>query len=95
MTLEIRAEVSEVDKELSISGVPGFRVRRINTGMRVKSGETIALISEYRNEQNGDKESSELVFFLTPRVLENGPDFKLFREPTALKKAHSEPSKKR
>ena len=59
---------------------------------RVKPGETIALISDYRNEKNGDKESSELVFLLTPRFLEkglelNGPEFKLSREAAALKKS--------
>ena len=101
MTLEIRAEFSEVDKERSsVTGVPGFRSRRINTGMRVKFGESIALIVDNRNEKNGDKESSELVFLLTPRLVEsgiefNGPEFKLSREAAALKKAHSESSKKR
>ena len=49
LTLEIRAEVSEVAPELEFgSGVPGFRVRRVNTGVRMKAGHTLALAGDYR-----------------------------------------------
>ena len=110
MTLEIRAEVSEIAKDLSSDGVPGFRVRRVNTGIRLKPGETIALMGDYKSPQaggesskkqiHGDKESTELVILVTPRLIEKGsefltqdftkgPEFKLSREAAALKKESS------
>ena len=71
MTLEIVAEVSEVAKELSMNdGIPGFRVRRINTGVRLKPKQSIAMIGDYRNKEKGDKESTELVFLMTPRFID-------------------------
>lgn len=49
MTLEVRAEVSEVANDLSGStDVPGFRVRRVNTGVKMKAGHTLALAGDYR-----------------------------------------------
>jgi len=49
MTLEVRAEVSEVANDLSgQTGVPGFRVRRVNTGVKMKAGHTLALAGDYR-----------------------------------------------
>ena len=110
LTLEIRAEVSEIAKDLSSDGVPGFRVRRVNTGIRLKPGETVALMGDYKAPQaggesskkqiHGDKESTELVILLTPRLIEKGsefltqdftkgPEFKLSREAAALKKESS------
>ena len=51
MTLEVRAEVSEVDNTLANNeGVPGFRVRRVNTGVRMRAGHTLALAGDYREE---------------------------------------------
>lgn len=51
MTLEVRAEVSEVANDLSgETGVPGFRVRRVNTGVRMRAGHTLALAGDYREE---------------------------------------------
>ena len=56
MTLEIRAEVSEVDNSLSFgSGVPGFRVRRVNTGVRMKEGHTLALAGDYQESTESEK----------------------------------------
>ena len=56
VTLEVRAEVSEVDNALSFgAGVPGFRVRRVNTGVRMKSGHTLALAGDYREEIETEK----------------------------------------
>lgn len=56
VTLEVRAEVSEVDNSLSFgSGVPGFRVRRVNTGVRMKAGHTLALAGDYREEIETEK----------------------------------------
>ncbi len=50
--LEIRAEVSEVANDLSNgSGVPGFRVRRVNTAVAMSAGHTLALAGDYREEE--------------------------------------------
>ncbi|MFM7116205.1 MAG: pilus assembly protein N-terminal domain-containing protein [Planctomycetota bacterium] len=47
LTLEVRAEVSEIATELSTStGVPGFRVRRVNTGVPMRAGQTVALAGD-------------------------------------------------
>jgi len=52
MRLELRAEVSEVANDLSSgTGVPGFRVRRINTAVEMSAGNTLALAGDYREEQ--------------------------------------------
>jgi pilus assembly protein CpaC len=51
LTLEVRAEVSEIANDLSgDSGVPGFRVRRVNTGVKMKAGHTLALAGDYREK---------------------------------------------
>ena len=56
LTLEVRAEVSEVDNSLSFgSGVPGFRVRRVNTGVRMKAGHTLALAGDYQEATESEK----------------------------------------
>ena len=49
MTLQVRAEVSEVDPTIgTATGVPGFSVRRVNTGVKMKAGHTLALAGDYR-----------------------------------------------
>ena len=51
LTLEVRAEVSELASDLAgEDGSPGFRVRRVNTGVRMKAGHTLALAGDYREE---------------------------------------------
>jgi pilus assembly protein CpaC len=51
LTLEVRAEVSEIAPDLSgATGVPGFRVRRVNTGVKMKAGHTLALAGDYRQD---------------------------------------------
>ena len=56
LTLEVRAEVSEVDNSLSFgAGVPGFRVRRVNTGVRMKAGHTLALAGDYQESTETEK----------------------------------------
>ena len=109
MTLEIRAEVTEIAKDLSTSdGVPGFRVRRLNTGMRMKPKQTIAMIGDYRSGEKGDKDSTELVFLMTPRFIDakekpavdveqfsKGPEFKLHREAAAQEESSNESDKRR
>ncbi len=47
--LEIRAEVSEPSNDLGTAdGTPGFRVRRVNTGVEMKMGHTLALAGDYK-----------------------------------------------
>ncbi len=49
--LEVRAEISEPSADLSNnSGVSGFRVRRVNTGVDMKIGHTLALAGDIREE---------------------------------------------
>jgi pilus assembly protein CpaC len=56
MTLEVRAEVSEVANDLGgATGVPGFRVRRVNTGVKMKAGHTLALAGDYRELTRTEK----------------------------------------
>jgi beta-lactamase regulating signal transducer with metallopeptidase domain/Flp pilus assembly secretin CpaC len=96
MTLEILAEVSEVCEDLADStGVPGFRVRRINTGLRLNTGDSIALVGDYKHGKNNDAESTELVFLLTPRTIELGPEFKLTRKSVDSNKEPREKTKRR
>ena len=56
LTLEVRAEVSEVAEDLASSdGTPGFRVRRVNTGVKMKAGHTLALAGDYREDHSATK----------------------------------------
>lgn len=56
LTLEVRAEVSEVANDLaSTDGTPGFRVRRVNTGVKMKAGHTLALAGDYREDHTATK----------------------------------------
>ena len=56
LTLEVRAEVSDVDNSLAFgTGVPGFRVRRVNTGVRMKAGHTLALAGDYQESSETEK----------------------------------------
>jgi pilus assembly protein CpaC len=49
--LEVRAEVSEPSQDLANdTGVSGFRVRRVNTGVDMKIGHTLALAGDIREE---------------------------------------------
>lgn len=55
LTLEVRAEVSEIANELAgDTGVPGFRVRRVNTGVKMKAGHTLALAGDYREASQSE-----------------------------------------
>ncbi len=74
VTLEIRAEVSEVAPELAgDTGVPGFRVRRVNTGVRMKAGHTLALAGDY-------KESASAVQRGIPKLMDSSIWGPLFRQ---------------
>jgi len=53
--LEVRAEVSEPDSTLANNqGVAGFRVRRVNTGVDMKIGHTLALAGDIREETEAE-----------------------------------------
>ena len=70
-TLQLKAQVSEIDPDApNEPGIPHFRVRRISTGVMMELGQTLALISEYRTKGEADKEDTELVFFIKPRIVE-------------------------
>ncbi len=77
MTLEVRAEVSEVANDLSgTTGVPGFRVRRVNTGVRMRAGHTLALAGDYREEV--EAETSGFPALMDSKLL--GPIFRATQE---------------
>ena len=70
LILEVRAEVSEIIEDLSgDTEVPGFRVRRINTGVKMAFGKTLALVGDYRSGEKLGDDKTEIVFLLTPRKL--------------------------
>lgn len=79
LTLEVRAEVSEIANDLSgETGVPGFRVRRVNTGVKMKAGHTLALAGDYR-------EKTQTQIKGIPKLLDSpwfGPAFRAVQEET-------------
>lgn len=59
LTLEVRAEVSEVAPELAgDTGVPGFRVRRVNTGVPMRTGQTLALAGVYSETNSAESKGA-------------------------------------
>lgn len=59
LTLEVRAEVSEVAPELAgDTGVPGFRVRRVNTSAPMRSGQTLVLAGVYSEASSGESKGA-------------------------------------
>ncbi len=77
MTLQVRAEVSEVANDLgSDLDVPGFRVRRVNTGVKMKAGHTLALAGDYR--ERVDSEVTGIPGLMDSPVI--GPMFRRVRE---------------
>ena len=56
LTLEVRAEVSEIAPELTTGDVPGFRVRRVNTGVKMRAGHTLALAGDYKESYAGENQ---------------------------------------
>ena len=77
MTLQVRAEVSEIANDLASDlGIPGFRVRRVNTGVKMKAGHTLALAGDYRERTDAEVRG-------IPRLLDNpvlGPLFRRVEE---------------
>ncbi|MDB4767013.1 type II and III secretion system protein, partial [bacterium] len=61
LTLEVRAEVSEVAPELTTGDTPGFRVRRVNTGVKMRAGHTLALAGDYKENYAGENQGVPLV----------------------------------
>ena len=56
LTLEVRAEVSEIDDTISlVDGIPGFAVRRVNTAVDMPVGHTLALAGDFREELETQK----------------------------------------
>ncbi len=43
LRLEVRPRISDIDPSIAVSGIPGFRVRVIDTGVDMMAGETLAL----------------------------------------------------
>ena len=79
LTLEVRAEVSEIANDLSgETGVPGFRVRRVNTGVKMKAGHTLALAGDYREDVQ--TEVSGIPFLMDSPLV--GPWFRNVTEET-------------
>ena len=64
LVVEIRAEISQAAEDLSgIDGVPGFRVRRVSTGLRANPDDTLALVLDWKTKDGKD---TEMVFLVTP-----------------------------
>ena len=65
LVVEIRAEISQTAEDLSgIDGVPGIRVRRVNTGLRANPDDTLALVLDWKTKDGKD---TEMVFLVTPK----------------------------
>ena len=65
LVVEIRAEISQAAEDLSgIDGVPGFRVRRVSTGLRANPDDTLALVLDWKTKDGKD---TEMVFLVTPK----------------------------
>ena len=69
LTLEIRAEFSKLDEELGVDGVPGFRVRRLNTGLEMELGKTVAIVGDSPDSRVEDNAEKERVLLITPRLV--------------------------
>ena len=77
MSLEIRAEVSEVAPDLATAnGTPGFRVRRVNTGVRMRAGHTLALAGDFTQRQNAATRG-------VPKIMDSPLFGPLFRSSTS------------
>lgn len=77
LTLEVRAEVSEIARDLSgDTNVPGFRVRRVNTGVKMKAGHTLALAGDYREDVS--TEVKGIPFLMDSPII--GPAFRKVTE---------------
>lgn len=77
VTLDIKASFSEIDNSLSgESQVPGFRIRRVNTGVELQFGQAWAIAGNFKRARS-DKDAGEatdevadLVFIIRPRLID-------------------------
>jgi pilus assembly protein CpaC len=77
MSLEIRAEVSEVATDLATAGgTPGFRVRRVNTGVRMRAGHTLALAGDFTERTSSSTRG-------VPKLMDSPLFGPLFRSATS------------
>lgn len=59
LTLEVRAEVSEIARDIATeTGIPGLRVRRVNTAVPMRSGQTLALAGDYNEKSEGENKGA-------------------------------------
>jgi len=47
--LEVRPEVSELDRTVTVDGVPGLRTRTVDTGVEMQAGQTLAIAGLVQN----------------------------------------------
>lgn len=52
--LEVRPEITEIDPSLAVNGAPGFRSRTVDTGVEMKSGQTLALAGLIQNRLDSE-----------------------------------------
>lgn len=80
MSLEIRAEVSEVAADLATAdGTPGFRVRRVNTGVKMRAGHTLALAGDFTERSSSSNKG-------VPKLMDSplfGPLFRTVSDDVA------------
>lgn len=52
--MDVEAELSDIDRAVSVQGIPGFRTRRVKTQVNIKNRETIALSGLFQNNEQKD-----------------------------------------
>ncbi|MBN2722995.1 MAG: pilus assembly protein N-terminal domain-containing protein [Deltaproteobacteria bacterium] len=52
ITINLKSEVSDVDWSLAVSGVPGFRTRKVETNVTMKEGSTLIISGLYKNNRS-------------------------------------------
>jgi pilus assembly protein CpaC len=81
--LEVRPKVSQIDQTLGESDIPGFRTRTVDTGVEMKSGQTLALAGliqqQVRAENRGIPVLSQVPYLGIPfrRVVEEVDEVEL------------------
>ncbi len=52
ITLNLKAEVSDVDWSLAVQGIPGFRKRNVSTTVNMQEGSTLIISGLYKNNRS-------------------------------------------
>lgn len=52
ITLNLKAEVSDVDWSLAVNGIPGFRNRKVSTTVNMQEGSTLIISGLYKNNRS-------------------------------------------